>query len=189
MTYLDPAPTLREIAERLSLVQRWNGRTTIPWSVLQHSILTATLLPEDANPYLRLVTLLHDAGEAYTGDIMRGFKVPEQAAFEKDLLAEIYESMDLVAPGMSYSGALRFVDEVSALVEARCLVHPADRDRVQISHFEVYPDTDMDLVERGDRTLWNMRDMSRRDAINVWMEAVEKLIAALITPEEVEIYD
>ena len=188
MPYLNPAPSLREVAERLSLIQRWNGRTTVPWTVLQHSLLTATLLPADANnPYLRLVTLMHDAGEAYTGDIPHGFKAPEQAQLELDILAEIYEGLSLVPPcrsGFGVNAVLRKADDFAALVEAQCICSPAERREVTTRLNDIYGPPLGAAVAQGEKTLWSMRDMPRRDAIDTWVTAVEKLIAALIVTEE-----
>lgn len=60
----------RDIAHALSRINRFNGYTIgEPWSVAQHSMLVESLLPEHAGPELRLAALLHDAHEAYLGDI------------------------------------------------------------------------------------------------------------------------
>lgn len=183
MPFLESAPSLRELAERLSLIQRWNGRTTIPWSVLQHTILAAALLPEDAHPALRLTVLLHDTAEGYTGDIPRGFKCPEQADMESDILAEIYQSQGLVAPSCCDS-ELRYYDDVAALVEAQCITSPWERRAVNARHLEVHQ-PDPALVERGEVILWNLRDLPRVEAIGFWVKTVQTVIWGLThIPEE-----
>jgi hypothetical protein len=60
---------LGDIAHALARIPRFNGHTVEPWSVADHSRLVARLLPDDASPTLRLAALLHDAHEAYLGDI------------------------------------------------------------------------------------------------------------------------
>lgn len=182
MSYLESLPTLREIAERLSFVARWNGRTTMPWSVLQHTILTGTLLPEDATSYYRLVVLMHDAAEGWTGDIPRPFKCPEQAKLEEDILAEIYNGMDIVAPGMHVKKLLRYVDDIAAVVEAQCICRPEQRRYVVAKHLENHA-ADTALVEQGEETLWRMRDLSREDAVHLWVWAVGDLIQELLERE------
>lgn len=60
---------LPEIARALSRIPRFNGHTLRPWSVAQHSLLVMELLGADEDPELQLAALLHDAHEAYLGDI------------------------------------------------------------------------------------------------------------------------
>jgi hypothetical protein len=60
---------LPEIALALSRIPRFNGHTLQPWSVAQHSLLVLHLMPDTATPTERLAALLHDAHEAYIGDI------------------------------------------------------------------------------------------------------------------------
>lgn len=61
---------LMDIVWGLARLNRFNGHTRRPWSVAQHSLLCDDLLPHDAHPALRLGVLLHDAHEAYTGDMI-----------------------------------------------------------------------------------------------------------------------
>jgi hypothetical protein len=87
---LAPQPSqifLCDIAISLERIPRFNAHTTIrTWSVAQHSLLVANLVAEVAialddepDPSLRLAALLHDAHEAYTGDIT----APLKRAFEQ----------------------------------------------------------------------------------------------------------
>ncbi len=57
--------TAEAIGEALSRLPRYNGRTPIPWSVAAHSLLVEAICPPD----LRAWGLLHDAHEAFLGDI------------------------------------------------------------------------------------------------------------------------
>jgi 5'-deoxynucleotidase YfbR-like HD superfamily hydrolase len=68
---LEPDPariSLADIAHHLSQINRWNGASQRPISVAQHSLLVSRAL-ERHGPRLAMLGLLHDAHEAYMGDI------------------------------------------------------------------------------------------------------------------------
>lgn len=66
----DVTPT--HLAKSLSLKARFNGSTEVLYSVAQHSLLVAHLMPPDA--VSQLAGLLHDGAEAFTGDILGPIK-------------------------------------------------------------------------------------------------------------------
>jgi hypothetical protein len=61
---------IEDIAWSLAHMLRFNGHLLMQVSVARHSIWVAELVPEP----LRLAALLHDAHEAYLGDIVRPVK-------------------------------------------------------------------------------------------------------------------
>lgn len=61
---------IKDIAHALALINRFNGHTIWPVSVAIHSVNVARLCP----PNWALQGLLHDASEAYLGDIPRPMK-------------------------------------------------------------------------------------------------------------------
>lgn len=70
---LDPRPEdvdIEDIAHSLAHTFRWNGHTSEGFSVAQHSIYVARLVPESAQFW----ALLHDASEAYMQDVPRPLK-------------------------------------------------------------------------------------------------------------------
>lgn len=70
---LDPRPgdvSIVDVAKGLAGVKRFNGRTRFPYSVAQHSVMVSDLLPGP----LKLLGLLHDAAEAYLGDVVTPVK-------------------------------------------------------------------------------------------------------------------
>lgn len=77
---LDPQESLvrlEDIAHSLSNTCRFNGHCRNFYCVAQHSILVAFLLSYDMNvndPNILLAAMLHDAHEAYLGDMVRPIK-------------------------------------------------------------------------------------------------------------------
>lgn len=62
--------TLEDIAHALSLQGRFNGHTRVFYSIAQHSVYVASLVP----PEDQLHALLHDGPEAYLGDVVKPLK-------------------------------------------------------------------------------------------------------------------
>lgn len=78
---LDPRPAevfIQDIAHHLAQKCRWAGATKWHYSVAQHSVYVSQLV----NATWALEALLHDASEAYNGDLIRPLKYdPAFAAF------------------------------------------------------------------------------------------------------------
>jgi len=70
---------IEDIAHSLSLKCRFSGHCSDFYSVAEHSVAVAKLVPV----HLRFSALLHDAHEAYTGDTATPNKFPALEALEK----------------------------------------------------------------------------------------------------------
>jgi hypothetical protein len=72
---------LEDIAHHLSCINRFNGALHTPVNVAQHSVYVSRLLDGTG---LEMVGLLHDAPEAYLGDMVKWLKAtPQMAAFRE----------------------------------------------------------------------------------------------------------
>jgi hypothetical protein len=94
--YAAPQPAMidpRDIAHALSHLARFNGHTHRHYSVAEHSINVARLV----GPSAARLALLHDAAEAYTGDIVTPLKrlIPGFREIEERITAVINERFGL----------------------------------------------------------------------------------------------
>lgn len=89
--YLTPKPEevlIGDIAHALSLQCRFNGHTDEHYSVAEHSVLVSDMVMNDTKSHKSaLAGLLHDAAEAYIGDVVSPLK---------SMLAEYKEIEDRV---------------------------------------------------------------------------------------------
>lgn len=123
---------VRDVARGLATKFRYNGHTIAPYTVAEHSVIVSLYVaPEHARQ-----ALLHDATEAFLGDMIRPIKyTPVMRGFrdvEARLELVIFERFGVRPTDESYAAVKRIddrilVDEILQLVPAATLV---DRDRV-----------------------------------------------------------
>lgn len=114
---------IEDIAHGLAYQCRFNGQTQEFYSVAQHSLIVASLVPTD----LRLAALLHDAAEAYLGDMVKPLKVllPAFAAIEDQVTAIIADTFEI---DFSDYGPIKRADLIALATEKRDLMpHSAER--------------------------------------------------------------
>jgi 5'-deoxynucleotidase YfbR-like HD superfamily hydrolase len=115
--------SIEDIAHGLAYQCRFNGQTREFYSVAQHSLLVSSLVPTD----LRLAALLHDAAEAYLGDMVKPLKVllPEFAAIEDKVSAIIADAFQV---DFSDYAPIKRADLIALATEKRDLMpHSAER--------------------------------------------------------------
>lgn len=87
----DPDPKMidiEDIASSLSKLCRWGGNLPRFYSVAQHSCLVAWIAPGE----LQFAALMHDAAEAYAGDVIRPIKGLLSKAYD-DIEARLMQAI------------------------------------------------------------------------------------------------
>jgi hypothetical protein len=119
---LDPKPEqvdLADIAHALARINRFTGHTSRCYSVAEHSIYVQALVARDhpKNILLLAHALLHDAEEAYVGDVSSPLKW----------------AMRELAPGMGVTEFDRIASRAqTAILEALSLPEPTDEQEAII---------------------------------------------------------
>jgi hypothetical protein len=110
----------RDISHALAHLCRFNGHTREFYSVAQHSCIVAELVPEEH----KLAALLHDATEAYLGDITRPLKqwMPDYRGFEDVIWMRVCERFDLA---LDLPACVHRADLIALATERRDLM-PTD---------------------------------------------------------------
>lgn len=131
---LDPRPSqvcIGDIASQLAKVCRFGGACTSFYSVAQHSVEVAELLP----PELRGYGLLHDAHEMIVGDLTTPVKQAIHAVYHRreplELLVSRIDEAIFVAFGLDYpmppsvAREIKHADMTMFATELRDLMVPA----------------------------------------------------------------
>lgn len=130
---LDPRPEevrIVDIAHALSRICRYGGHCLDWYSVAQHSIMVSELVP----PELALHGLLHDAEEAYTGDLVRPLKLGLRGktdawdAMADRVTAAIWSRFGLRELSSDELGAIKNADNVALSTERRDLIRATGRE-------------------------------------------------------------
>lgn len=122
LTHIDPESILIEdIAHHLSLICRYNGACKFHYSVAQHSVLASSLIGRwGATRLNMLAALLHDASEAYLGDIIRPVKYQkgnENIAKTDAVLQKIINKKFGIEE--ADWNLVKFIDNIMAATEAK----------------------------------------------------------------------
>ena len=121
---------LEDIAHALSHICRFGGHCAQFYSVAQHSILVASALPVE----LKAHGLLHDAGEAYLGDVIWPLKhityfrgIPF-SVYEEGLQIRIFAALKIRELTADEKALVKNADTRVLMAEARDLMnHPPER--------------------------------------------------------------
>ena len=122
---------IEDVAHALSLQARFNGHTTELYSVAAHSLVVADLVAQETDdPRIILAALMHDAAEAYLGDIVSPLKwlLPDYRQYERAVEECIAKKFDLIYP---FPPAVHTADMKALEQEFDSLPPYADRGKTQ----------------------------------------------------------
>lgn len=117
---LEPTPeqiNIDDIGYALSMLCRFNGHTDKFYSVAQHCVHVSYLVP----PSFALAGLLHDAAEAYLGDVTKPLKelLPDYQEIERNVERVIAQRFGLDYPMYD---EVRAADALALAIEKRDLL-------------------------------------------------------------------
>lgn len=127
---LDPRPEdvdIKNIAHALSLICRFGGHSKKHYSVADHSVFcrirAVELWPNDW--MLQLHVLLHDASEAFIGDMVRPMKetMPAFCRLEDKTQAAIYRGLGIPTPTADQYDKIKRVDNELLMAERRDVIN------------------------------------------------------------------
>lgn len=129
---LDPKPDeilIEDVARALSKICRFGGHCREFYSVAQHSCHVADIVNGDQAA--RRWGLLHEAAEAYIGDMVRPLKLfmAEFNRVEAEILSAVSQRFDLTP---SMPGAVALADEQMLHAEALELMGPAAQEWARV---------------------------------------------------------
>jgi hypothetical protein len=128
--FLDPQPdqfTLGDIAGALSKICRFGGQCEEFYSVAEHSVHCANQAAADGLPLdTQLAVLLHDAAEAFVGDVVKPLKImlAEYPAIEERVEAAIAEKF--LVDFRREKTSIREIDHAMLIAERRVMFSKDD---------------------------------------------------------------
>lgn len=113
---------VQDIAHALSMQCRFNGHTAHFYSVAEHSVHCSHIVPpEDA-----FVALMHDAAEAYIGDVAKPLKniLPDYKEVEERVERALFQQLGIQYP---FPDSVKIADVEMLKLEQQYAMHSTDQ--------------------------------------------------------------
>lgn len=141
-SFLDPRPDsihIGDIASALSMQCRFNGHTSMFYSVAEHCVLMSLMVPREHE----FQALMHDAAEAYVGDIAAPLKalLPDYKAIEACVEAAVFERFS-VRMSADCRESIKHADLRMLAMERNWLMGHCERDwevLAGVTPFDIHP--------------------------------------------------
>lgn len=176
-----PLPSMvriEDIAHALGLINRFTGHTRRPYSVAEHSLLVTEILERDGgvrDAMCLRAALLHDAHEAYTGDLATPIKHycgPEWRGMEAGIEWAIAQHFGTAEAARAHRYTIKHADLVALATERRDLMpqHPEPWPVLQ----GVQPVDWIDLNDREglDWDDWRLAFMEKHELLSIAIDAM-----------------
>ncbi len=126
---------IEDIAHALAQICRFGGHTQVHYSVAQHSLLVARILEKQGAPAeAQLAGLLHDAHEAYIGDLPTPIKAVLGETWrdlEADVAATVRKALGVTAAFHDWEDLIKHADLVALATERRDLMRFDPRHNIR----------------------------------------------------------
>ena len=123
---IDPQPEdvhIKDVAHHLGRICRFNGAVHTFYSVAQHSVFVSSLVEDQ----IKFTALLHDAGEAYYGDMSSPFKMAMQELVGSrwDVILDRIDRVIKVSFNLKFTDCseIRLSDRIAMATEIRDLTY------------------------------------------------------------------
>ena len=128
---------IEDIAHGLAYQCRFNGQTQDFYSVAQHSLIVMQIVPEE----YRLAALLHDAAEAYLGDMVKPLKnlFPEFSTIEARVMEIIGHRFGVDLANLHPS--IKQADRIALATEKRDLMPHSTEPWAYLVGIEALPES------------------------------------------------
>jgi len=120
--------SILDIAHALANTNRYTGHAARPISVAEHSLLVVEILEREAaehRPEVLLAALLHDAHEAYTGDLsspMKQLLGPLWATEERRIQHSVLHTLNSLTHYLRHECLIKHADLMALATERRDLM-------------------------------------------------------------------
>ncbi|WP_058634323.1 HD domain-containing protein [Aureimonas ureilytica] len=195
-----------EIATALSRIPRFNGHTIQAYSVAQHSVLCAEAAEDDTGDLeLAAFCLLHDAHEAYTGDIttpMVAAIVSQMADGPDDFAREVIgprraklflTSLERIKGGIDTEVAVAAGLPIQGLIDHRAAIKRIDlralrteRDDLKAPGARLWEEA-VETAERLPVRTGRIRPLPERDARTLFITTLRRLCPAIAAADPAQL--
>ena len=165
---------LADVAHSLAQINRFTGHARRPYSVAEHSLLVLDIVEHlfaPASVHLRLAALMHDAHEAYTGDVATPIKRcvgDNWGFFEHRIERTLRSAWGLHTAAHDHRAAIKQADLIALATERQQLLPPSPSLWESLVHIQPITWVDLMSPERCAMTWadWRGRFADTVDALD-----------------------